>query len=77
MRTRKCNWQCYDAKSSQCRCQCNGLNHGIGLERARENFRKLGLVWNESRVKRVTFSKRRKRPVPPEQGWLFVYPDQS
>lgn len=76
MRTRKCNWQCYDAKCRECRCQCNGLNHGVGQVRARKNFQRLGLVWNESPQKRVVINKRRKRFVPPEQGQLFVSPEQ-
>lgn len=44
--------------------------------RARKNFQRLGLVWNESPQKRVVINKRRKRFVPPEQGQLFVSPEQ-
>lgn len=68
---RKCNWQCYDAKSKECRCQCNGINHGVGKVQAQENFRRLGLIWTTSRTRRLRSSKRQKWRVPPEQGWLF------
>lgn len=45
MGRRRCNWRCYEAKSPECRCQCNGVNHGVGETRARENFQRLGLLW--------------------------------
>jgi hypothetical protein len=72
MRVRKCNWQCYEAKSKDCRCQCNGLNHGVGAEQARENYRKLGLMWSIPGTRRIGFRTSRKRRVPPEQGYLFA-----
>ncbi len=72
MRVRKCNWRCYDAKCKDCRCQCNGLNHGVGADQARANFRKLGLIWNPPSVRRATLRARRKRSVSPEQGCLFT-----
>lgn len=71
MGSRRCNWRCYEAKSDECRCQCNGVNHGVGAEQARENFRRLGLLWNSSPIRHVTVRKSRKRRVAPEQGWLF------
>src|SRR5215472_8735695 len=73
MASRKCNWRCYEAKRSECRCQCNGVNHGVGEARARENFRRLGLLWNSSPARRITVRKSRKHRVPPEQGRLFGY----
>ena len=37
--TRRCDANCYDAKSKKCDCVCGGLNHGAGLEKAAENVR--------------------------------------
>lgn len=36
-----CNAQCYNAKSEHCTCTCNGLNHGVGLDKAIENTVKM------------------------------------
>ena len=73
MGSRKCTWRCYEAKSQECRCQCNGVNHGVGVEQARENFRRLGLLWSSSTIRHVTVRKNRKHRVPPEQGRLFAF----
>ena len=70
MRVRRCNAQCYDAKGKDCRCQCNGLNHGVGQHQARENARKFGLLWNVP-ARTVICRRTRKRAVPPEQRSLF------
>ncbi len=35
---RRCDSRCYDAKGERCTCVCGGRNHGVGLERARENI---------------------------------------
>lgn len=69
---RRCNWRCYEAKSLECRCQCNGVNHGVGETRARENSQRLGLVWKTPAIRRVTFPKKRQRRVHPGQGVLFA-----
>lgn len=36
---RRCDANCYDAKSKKCDCVCGGRNHGAGLERAAANVR--------------------------------------
>ena len=69
---RRCNWRCYEAKSSDCRCQCNGVNHGVGETRARDNFQRLGLLWKAPAIRRVTFARKRRRRVHPGQGVLFA-----
>jgi hypothetical protein len=70
MSASRCNAKCYDAKGKDCHCECNGINHGVGAQQARENMRKLGLIWRmPSRA--FTVRKARKRFVPPEQGSLF------
>jgi hypothetical protein len=33
----RCDAKCYEAQSGTCSCICGGINHGAGLERAREN----------------------------------------
>jgi len=40
-RARVCNAQCYNAKFPTCVCVCGGKNHGVGLERAKENTREI------------------------------------
>ena len=72
MAARRCDPRCYDAKGNDCHCQCNGINHGVGAQQARENFRKLGLMWNSPTRRRITIHRPRKRPVPREQGCLFA-----
>jgi hypothetical protein len=72
MRVRNCNWRCYNAKSKDCRCQCNGINHGVGAPQARENFKNLGLAWKTPNVRRTPVQTIRKRRTFPGQGRLFV-----
>ena len=69
---RKCSARCYNAKSKECRCQCNGVNHSVGETRARENFQRLGLVWKTPKIRPVTFQRKRRRRVHPGQGVLFA-----
>jgi len=70
MRVRRCNAKCYDAKGRDCNCYCNGVNHGVGAQQARENMRKLGLTWGAA-ARRVRCHRSRKRTAPLEQGLLF------
>ena len=72
MRVRNCNWRCYNAKSKDCRCQCNGINHGVGAPQARENFKNLGLAWKTPNVRRISVQTSRRRRASPGQGCLFV-----
>lgn len=71
MRVRGCNWRCYEAVSQECRCQCNGVNHGVGEAQARENFRRLGLIWKTPTSQRVAFRKTARKPVPAQQRLPF------
>jgi len=71
MRVRRCNRQCYEAKSKQCRCQCNGHNHGVGAERARGNFRRLGMIWDVPNGRCGTTRARKEQRISSEQGRLF------
>jgi hypothetical protein len=42
-----CDAICYDATQPECVCSaCEGLNHGIGLERAALNTRALVAEWD-------------------------------
>lgn len=44
-----CDRGCYNAKHKPCDCQlCGGVNHGIGLERATANTRRLAPKWVEA-----------------------------
>jgi hypothetical protein len=44
-----CDRGCYNAKHANCDCQlCGGVNHGIGLERATANTRRLAPKWVEA-----------------------------
>lgn len=42
-RTRVCNSRCYDAKTEKCLCICEGINHGVGLDKALANTWQLQL----------------------------------
>jgi hypothetical protein len=33
----RCDAKCYEAHGGECSCICGGINHGKGLEEAREN----------------------------------------
>lgn len=37
----RCDANCYNATTKACTCICGGRNHGVGLNRAIENTRKL------------------------------------
>jgi len=34
----RCTAKCHTAKGQSCYCICGGVNHGVGLEQARENI---------------------------------------
>lgn len=36
---RWCSAKCYDAKGKVCRCICEGVNHGTGLNKAIDNMK--------------------------------------
>ena len=33
----RCDARCYNAKGDECKCVCNGTNHGRGYDEARAN----------------------------------------
>src|SRR5260370_42236069 len=70
MRVRRCNAKCYAAKGNDCSCQCNGVNHGVGAQQARENTHKLGLLWSIP-SHRAVCPRSRKRAAHPGQASLF------
>lgn len=72
MSARRCNAKCYNARGSECHCQCNGANHGVGKQQARENAQKMGFMWKEP-VHCTSYRKTR-RAVIREQGLLFTTP---
>lgn len=39
--TGRCDANCYNATGPKCDCVCGGRNHGVGLDKARENTREL------------------------------------
>lgn len=39
---RRCDARCYEGTGSDCDCICGGMNHGKGLEAARDNTREHG-----------------------------------
>jgi len=69
-RSRRCNARCYNAKRPECDCLCLGANHGVGERQAQENTRKMGVAWIQQ-AKWPRSHRKRKFPVPPEQGELF------
>ena len=48
-----CNARCYNAKRELCACPCGGVNHGVGLQVALENTKRMkaegkaGVEFNE------------------------------
>ena len=34
----RCTAKCYNATTKNCTCICGGVNHGVGLRRAKENI---------------------------------------
>lgn len=43
----KCDANCYNATGGKCDCICNGKNHGVGINKARENTAKHVDEWIE------------------------------
>ena len=43
----RCDASCYHALGPDCRCICQGANHGVGRLEAIENTRELGESWLE------------------------------
>lgn len=39
-RRRRCDARCYNAKHQECKCICQGKNHGVGLKQAVDNVLK-------------------------------------
>lgn len=37
----RCDASCHNAVMSRCRCVCGGINHGIGLDQARTNTKRI------------------------------------
>ena len=70
MSLRRCNAKCYNARGPDCNCLCNGVNHGVGEQQARENSRKIGLIWKAPT--HHSRPRRNRRVVVPEQGHLFA-----
>jgi hypothetical protein len=71
MRVYRCNPRCYNAVSRECRCQCNGANHGVGEIQARANCSSLGIPLRTTVSHRVRLRTSRKGKAPAEQDWLF------
>lgn len=71
MRVYRCNPRCYNAVSQECRCQCNGANHGVGEVRARANCTTLGIPLRTTVSHRVSIRKGRKGRASSQEGWLF------
>ena len=38
---RRCDARCHNATKPRCRCICGGVNHGVGLDQARTNTKKI------------------------------------
>jgi hypothetical protein len=38
--TGRCDAKCYNASGGNCHCCCGGANHGVGIEKARDNIQK-------------------------------------
>jgi hypothetical protein len=43
--TGRCDANCHNATSPECHCICGGMNHGVGLSKARENTQKYVEEW--------------------------------
>lgn len=71
MRVYGCNPRCFNAVSQECRCQCNGANHGVGEIRARANCTTMGIPLRTTVSHRVSIRNGRKCKVSLQQGWLF------
>jgi len=71
MRVYRCNPRCYNAISRECRCQCNGANHGVGEVRARGNCASLGIPLRTTVSHRLSIRKGRGAKASLQQEWLF------
>jgi hypothetical protein len=71
MRVYRCNPRCYNAISRECRCQCNGENHGVGEIQARANCSRLGIPLKTAISRRVSARRRRIAKSSVGQGRLF------
>lgn len=40
-RQRRCDAKCHNATKPRCRCVCGGVNHGVGLDKARANTKEI------------------------------------
>jgi len=70
MRVYRCNPRCYNAVSRECRCQCNGANHGVGEIQARANCTKIGIPLRTAISHRFASRKSRRFDASSQQ-WLF------
>lgn len=43
----RCDINCWGGKDERCECLCTGLNHGVGLEQAVEQTRRMVGEWIE------------------------------
>jgi hypothetical protein len=71
MRVYRCNPRCYNAISRECRCQCNGENHGVGEIQARANCSRLGIPLKTAISRRGSTRRNRTTKASAGQGWLF------
>jgi len=53
-----CNERCYNAKTKNCGCICNGLNHGVGRTMAIKHTREAGTLAVAAYVVRHPFAKK-------------------
>lgn len=44
----RCDINCYDGSDARCECVCSGLNHGIGLDAAADQTRRMVEEWIEA-----------------------------
>lgn len=49
--TGKCDANCYEATGGTCDCICGGVNHGVGLKKAKENTAIMADKWIENYAK--------------------------
>lgn len=46
-----CDARCYDAEHDACKCVCGGESHGVGLEQATANARRMWAVWVDRAIR--------------------------
>ena len=44
----RCDINCFGGDDSRCECVCGGLNHGVGIEQAVEQTRRMADEWIEA-----------------------------